>query len=93
VSISDGSPESATRRSDGRAVDPNPSPSGGWLLGSGKLAAAWEDAGAALATPAKGPRRQGLTLVHIRAQLEQLQDTFIRELLWVIRLTEELKLS
>ena len=36
-------------------------------------------------------RRQGLALVHISAQLEQLQDT--HELSWFTRWTEELKLS
>jgi hypothetical protein len=34
---------------------------------------------------------QGLTLVYIRAQLEQVQD-IIHDALWAIRWTEELKL-
>jgi hypothetical protein len=36
-------------------------------------------------------QRQGLTLVHVRAQFEQIQDTF--RVSWVTRWTKELKLS
>jgi len=35
---------------------------------------------------------QGLTLVHVRAQFEQLQDTFM-SYSWVVKWTAQLKLS
>jgi hypothetical protein len=48
---------------------------------------------AAAAAVAFSSSAQGLTLVHVRFQLEQLQDTFRVGLSWVTRWTEELKLS